>query len=75
MAAYLQYIAWKRGIKTIGINEWAQWAFPWGLPTEDEWQRLWNAQKITFYMRKYIMTYNMLDCHNLFGKSIWVIKE
>lgn len=40
MAAYLQYIAWKRGIKTIGINEWAQWAFPWGLPTEDEWQKL-----------------------------------
>lgn len=75
MAAYLQYIAWKRGIKTIGINEWAQWAFPWGLPTEDEWERLWNAQKIPFDMREDTMTDNMLDCPNLFGKSIWEIKE
>lgn len=71
MAAYLQYIAVKRGIKTIGISEWAQWAFPWGLPTEDEWERLWNAQKIPFDMRKDTMTDNMLDCPNLFGKSIW----
>lgn len=62
MAAYLQYIAWKIGIKTIGISEWAQWAFPMGLPTEDEWQRLWNAQKIPFDMREDTMTDNMLDC-------------
>lgn len=74
MAAYLQYIAVKRGIKTIGISEWAKWAFPWGLPTEDEWQRLWDAQKIPFDMRKDTMTDNMLDCPNLFGKSIWEIK-
>lgn len=72
MAAYLQYIAWKRGIKTIGINEWA---FPWGLPTEGEWQRLWEEQKIPFDMREDTMTDNMLDCPNLFGKSIWEIKE
>lgn len=75
MAAYLQYIAWKRGIKTIGISEWAQWAFPWGLPTEDEWERLWNAQKIPFDMREGTMTDNMLDCPNMFGESIWEIKE
>ena len=75
MAAYLQYIAVKRGIKTIGISEWAQWAFPWGLPTEDEWERLWNAQKIPFDMREDTMTDNMLDCPNLFDKSIWEIKE
>ena len=75
MAAYLQYIAVKRGIKTIGISEWAQWAFPWGLPTEDEWQRLWNAQKIPVDMREDTMTDNMLDCPNLFGKSIWEIKD
>lgn len=75
MAAYLQYIAWKRGIKTIGISEWAQWAFPMGLPTEDEWERLWNAQKIPLEDRFDDMTDNMLDCPNLFGKSIWEIKE
>lgn len=75
MAAYLQYIAWKRGIKTIGISEWAAWAFPWGLPTEDEWERLWNAQKIPFDMREDTMTDNMLDCPNMFGKSIWEIKK
>ena len=28
MAAYLQYIAWKWGIKIIGISEWAKWAVP-----------------------------------------------
>lgn len=75
MAAYLQYIAWKRGIKTIGINEWAQWAFPWVLPTEDEWERLWNAQKIPFDMREDACVDNMLDCPERFGKSIWEIKE
>ena len=59
MAAYLQYIAWKRGIKTIGINEW---------------ERLWDAQKIPLEDRFDAMTDNMLDCPNLFGKSIWEIK-
>lgn len=74
MAAYLQYISWKIGIKTIGIRAWAAWAFPWGLPTEDEWERLWDAQKIPFDMREDTMTDNMLDCPNMFGKSIWEIK-
>ena len=27
IATYLQYIAWKRGIKTIGINEWVNGRF------------------------------------------------
>lgn len=41
----------------------------------DEWQRLWDAQKIPFDMREDTMTDNMLDCPNLFDKSIWEIKE
>lgn len=48
--------------------------FHGGLPTEDEWERLWDAQKIPLEDRFDAMTDNMLDCPNLFGKSIWEIK-
>ena len=49
--------------------------FHGGLPTEDEWERLWNAQKIPFDMREDACVDNMLDCPERFGKSIWEIKE
>ena len=75
MAAYLQYIAWKRGIKTIGIQEWAKWAFPLGLPTDEEWERLWNLQKIPVEEREGGMSDNTLDHPSVYGTSIWEIKE
>lgn len=45
MANYLQYVAHKHGIKEIGITEWSTYAFPWGVPTEQSWKELWDAQK------------------------------
>lgn len=48
IATYLQYIAVKRGIKTIGIIEWGKWVFPCGLPTEDEWAKTLGGTEDTF---------------------------
>lgn len=75
MAAYLQYIAWKYGLKTIGITEWAMRAFPLGIPTEEEWQRLWNAQKVPVEERTGWGTDNILDNPSVYGKSIAEIVE
>lgn len=74
MASYLQYICHKRGIKHIGVKEWSMYAFPNGLPTEEEWQKLWNAQKLPLDMRVDGMIDNMLDYPKVFGKSIIEIK-
>lgn len=49
MANYLQYVAHERGCKKIGITEWSTYAFPWGVPTEEAWKELWDAQKVGGY--------------------------
>lgn len=75
MAAYLQYIAHQHGIKRIGIKEFSMWAFPFGLPTNEEWERLWNLQKIPMEEREGGMSDNTLDHPGVYGTSIWEIKE
>ena len=51
MANYLQYVASKQNIRKIGIMEFSQYAFPWGLPTDASWNELWDAQKIDLEIR------------------------
>ena len=51
MANYLQYVASKQNIRKIGIMEFSQYAFPWGLPTDASWNELWDAQKIDLDIR------------------------
>lgn len=46
IANYLQYVAKTKELKTIGLNEWAQFAFPMGYLTDKGWEELWDAQKI-----------------------------
>ena len=52
MANYLQYVASKQNIRKIGVKEFSQYAFPWGLPTDDSWKELWDAQKIDLEIRE-----------------------
>lgn len=44
--AYFQYKAHQLGIKTINAEIFCRDIFPWGVPTEDELQRLWDLQKL-----------------------------
>ena len=51
MANYLQYIAHEHGIKKIGLEEFVLWAFPYGFPTDESWEELWDSQKIDLDIR------------------------
>lgn len=46
LCAYLQYKAHQLGVKTINAEVFCRDIFPWGVPTEDELQRLWDLQKL-----------------------------
>lgn len=75
MANYLQYVCHEIGITKIGIEEFCRNVFPWGLPSEEEWNTLWDLQKLPAEMRESGMSDNMLDYPQLFGKSIMTAKE
>lgn len=44
--SYLLYVAKKLGVRIITMKEFGINAFPIGLPTEEEWKRLWTLQKL-----------------------------
>lgn len=46
IAAYLTAIAKKQSLQEIDMSTFSIFAFPWGVPTEEEWQRLWQLQKL-----------------------------
>lgn len=43
---YLQYIAHERGLKNIGMKEFGMFVFPMGVPTEESWDKAWEANKL-----------------------------
>lgn len=75
MAAYLQYVAQRHGVKHIGFREFSAWAFPMGVPTDGEWERLWNLQKIPLEERESGASDNTLDYPEVYGKSISEVKQ
>lgn len=67
MASYLLYVAKKRGVRVVTTKEFGMIAFPMGLPTDKEWERLWTLQKLPFEERDNDITYNGLDYSVCFG--------
>ena len=67
MASYLLYVAKKRGVRVVTTKEFGMVAFPMGLPTDKEWERLWTLQKLPLEERDNDITYNGLDCSVCFG--------
>lgn len=68
MASYLLYVAKKRGVRVVTTKEFGMIAFPMGLPTDKEWERLWTLQKLPLEERGYeIAMDNGLDCGVCFG--------
>ena len=51
MANYLQYVAHEHRVKKIGLKEFGLWAFPYGFPTDESWEELWDSQKIDLDIR------------------------
>ena len=45
IANYLQFVAHKNGLKKIFISDFGMKAFPNGLPSEENWRKLWDMQK------------------------------
>lgn len=46
LVAYMQYISHKNKIKKFTHKEFCCYVIPWGLPNDEEWERLWKLQKI-----------------------------
>lgn len=46
LCAFMQYKAHQLGIKTINVEIFCRDIFPWGIPTDEELQRLWDLQKL-----------------------------
>lgn len=67
MASYLLYVAKKRGVRVVTTKEFGMVAFPMGLPTDKEWERLWTLQKLPLEERDNDITDNGLDCSVCFG--------
>ena len=68
MASYLLYVAKKRGVRVVTMKEFGMIAFPMGLPTDKEWERLWTLQKLPLEERgDDIAMDNGLDCGFCFG--------
>ena len=68
MASYLLYVAKKRGVRVVTTKEFGMVAFPMGLPTDKEWERLWTLQKLPLEERgDNIAMDNGLDCGFCFG--------
>lgn len=68
MASYLLYVAKKRGVRVVTTKEFGMVAFPMGLPTDKEWERLWTLQKLPLEERgDEIAMDNGLDCGVCFG--------
>lgn len=43
---YLQYVAKRIGKRDIGMREFAEVAFPNGVPSDDLWKKMWDMQKV-----------------------------
>ena len=67
MASYLLYVAKNRGVRVVTTKEFGMIAFPAGLPTDKEWERLWTLQKLPFEERDNDIMDNGLDCSVCFG--------
>lgn len=68
MASYLLYVAKKMGVRVVTTKEFGMVAFPMGLPTDKEWERLWTLQKLPLEERgDEIAMDNGLDCGVCFG--------
>ena len=46
IAAYMGYVAKRDGITEYNDTIFSRSVFPFGAPTEEEWQRLWTLQKV-----------------------------
>ena len=67
IANYFQYVAHTHKLKTITCNDFGFHCFPHGVPTEESWQELWNAQKVDLEIRRatnYLNPDNILDYTN-----------
>lgn len=76
---YMQYIAHKFGLKVIDIKELGMNVFPHGYPTEEQWQQMWQLQKLdTEELSKFdtfIRSDNMLDYPQRCLKSLMTDEE
>ena len=47
ISAYLKYQSHQHGnTNVIDMTFFSKYCFPMGFPTDDEWQKLWNSQKV-----------------------------
>lgn len=46
LCAFMQYKAHQLGVKIIGVDIFCRDIIPWGIPTDEELQRLWDLQKL-----------------------------
>lgn len=70
---YIQYWAWKNGVRKITMIE-IEKMFPDGYPTQEAWKKAWALQKVERDMQNGECSDNGLD-YVKFGESIREIKE
>lgn len=46
LCAYMQYKAYQLGVKIINVEIFCRDIIPFGIPTNEEFQRLWDLQKL-----------------------------
>lgn len=46
LCAYMQYKAHQLGVKIINVEIFCRDIIPFGIPTDEEFQRLWDLQKL-----------------------------
>lgn len=64
ISAYLKYKAFEHKCKEIDMNFFSVNCFPFGFPTKNEWNLLWDSQKVD---NKYLQ--NIRKNNNIFGSD------
>lgn len=74
---YMQYLAYRCNKKSLNMQFFGMKVFPTGLPTDNAWQQLWDAQKVNdeqMEAEDYRFSDNILDRPE-FMQSIKMIGE
>lgn len=64
ISAYLKYKAFEHKQKEIDMNFFSVKCFPFGFPTKNDWNLLWDSQKVDNKQRQ-----NMRKSNNIFGSD------
>lgn len=78
MANYMQYVCHKNNISELDLQKFGEKVFPYGIPSEETWETLWEEQKIykaldndtREKLLKNMYSDNILDYPGIFLKSL-----